>query len=108
MVQVFTTKQWAVLMVQSYPYLGVMETHMEVVAAERGFASRADLLASARTNTLAAEWRQLNNYLELIASRNCHDYIPLAVTEQVQPAQFIHPGTAEMSFAAEAAMGLNL
>ena len=105
-VQVFTTKQWAVLMVQSYPYLGVMETHLEVVAAERGEASRADLLASAQTNTLAAEWRHLNNYLELIASKNSHDYIPLAVTGQVQPAQSMHP--AGMSFAAEAALGLNL
>lgn len=107
-VQVYTTKQWAVLMVQSYPYLAVMETHLEVVAAERGEASRADLLASAQTNTLAAEWRHLNNYLEIIASRNSHDYIPLAVTEQVQPAQSNHPGTSGMSFAAEAAMGLNL
>ena len=108
LMQVFTTKQWAILMVQSYPYLGIMETHLEVVAAERGEASRADLLASAQTNTLAAEWRHLNNYLEVIASTNSHEYIPLAVTEQVQPAQSIYPGTAGMSFAAEAALGLNL
>ena len=85
-----------------------METHLEVVAAERGEASRADLLASAQTNTLAAEWCHLNNYLELIASRSSHDYIPLAVTAQVQPAQSIHPSTASMSFAAEAALGFNL
>lgn len=85
-----------------------METHLEVVAAERGEASRADLLASAQTNTLAAEWCHLNNYLEVIASKNSHDYIPLSVTEQVQPAQSIYPGTAGMSFAAEAALGLNL
>ena len=96
------------MMVQSYPYLGVMETHLEVMAADRGEPSRADLLASAQTNTLAAEWRHLNKYLEIIASKNSHDYIPLSQMEQIQPAQSVFPGTAGMSFAAEAALNLNL
>ena len=106
--QVYTTKQWAILMVQSYPYLPIMETHLEVVAADRGEPSRADLLASAQTNTLAAEWRHLNNYLEIIASKNSHDFIPLALTEQIQPAQSVYPVTSGMSFAAEAAVNLGL
>ncbi|KAL3139121.1 hypothetical protein ABBQ32_005913 [Trebouxia sp. C0010 RCD-2024] len=103
---VYTTKQWAILMVQSYPYLGVMETHLEVMAADRGEPSRAELLASAQTNTLAAEWRHLNNYLEGIASKNSHDYIPFAMSQQVQPAQSVYAATADMSLAAEAALNL--
>ena len=106
--QVFTTKQWAILMVQSYPYLAVMETHLEVIAAQRGEPCRADLLASAQTNTMAAEWRHLNNYLEIIASRTSHEYIPLSVTQEIQASQSMYPTTPGMSFAAEAALGLNL
>lgn len=106
--QVYTTKQWAILMVQSYPYLGVMETHLEVMAADRGEPSRAELLASSQPNTLAAEWRHLNNYLESIASKNSHDYIPFGMGEQVQPVQSVYPATAGTSFAAEPASGMNL
>ena len=86
-----------------------METHLEVMAADRGEPSRADLLASAQTNTLAAEWRHLNKYLEIIASKNSHDYIPLAWTDQMlPPVQPAFPGAAGLSLAAEAAYDLNL
>lgn len=104
--QVYTTKQWAILMVQSYPYLGVMETHLEVMAADRGEPTRGELLAAAQTNTLAAEWRHLNNYLESIASKNSHDYIPFAMSQQVQPAQSVYAAPADMSLAAEVAINL--
>ena len=95
-------------MVQSYPYLGVMETHLEVMAADRGEPCRAELLASAQANTLAAEWRHLNNYLESIASKNSHDYIPFAMSEQVQAAPSVYAATAGLSFVAEAAINMDL
>ncbi len=89
------------MVVQSYPYLPILETHLETMAADRGEASRAELLASAQTNTLAAEWRHLNKYLEVIASTKSHDYIPLSE----KPVKSLHP--AGMSFGTEAAVNLH-
>lgn len=75
--QVFTIKQWAILIVQSYPYLPILETHFEAMASEAGAPSKAQIVAAAQTNPMAAEWRHVNKYLENIASMNCNEYIPL-------------------------------
>ena len=85
MLQVYTTKQWAIVVVQSYPYLPVLETHLETMALDRGEPSRAELLGIATGNYMAAEWRHLNKYLEVIASTKSHDYIPFS-DRPVQPA----------------------
>ena len=103
MLQVYTTKQWAIMIVQSYPYLPTLEFHFETIAAERGEPSRAELLAHAQTNTMAAEWRHLNKYLEVIASSKTHDYIPLSE----KPVKSLYPADASMSFGAEAALNLH-
>ncbi len=103
MLQVYTTKQWAIMIVQSYPYLPTLEFHFETMASERGEPSRAELLANAQTNTMAAEWRHLNKYLEVIASSKTHDYIPLSE----KPVKSLYPADASMSFGAEAALNLH-
>lgn len=90
-------------MVQSYPYLPIMETHYEVMAAERGEPSRAELLAKAQSDPMLAEWRHLNKYLEVVASANTHDYIPLSE----KPVKSLYPAGASMSFGAEAAVNLH-
>lgn len=77
LLQVLTTNQWAILIVQSYPYLPILETHFEAIAAEGGAPSKAQILAAAQSNPMAAEWRHLNKYLESIASRNSDEHIPL-------------------------------
>lgn len=100
---VYTTKQWAIMIVQSYPYLPTLEFHFEIIAAERGEPSRAELVANAQTNTMAAEWRHLNKYLEVIASSKTHDYIPLSE----KPVKSLYPADASMSFGAEAALNLH-
>ena len=76
--QVYTTRQWAIMVVQSYPYLPILETHLETMAADRGEPSKAKLLAIASGNYMAAEWRHLNKYLEVTASAKSHDYIPFS------------------------------
>ena len=103
MPQVYTTKQWAIMIVQSYPHLPTLEFHFETMASERGEPSRAELLANAQTNTMAAEWRHLNKYLEVIASSKTHDYIPLSE----KPVKSLYPADASMSFGAEAALNLH-
>lgn len=50
---------------------------MEAIAAEGGAPTKAQILAAAQSNPMAAEWRHLNKYLESIASGNSDEYIPI-------------------------------
>lgn len=72
-----TTKQWAILIVQSYPYLPQLEVHLEAVAAEGGAPTKAQILAAAQSNPMMREWQHLNKYLESVASKNSGEHTPL-------------------------------
>ena len=71
MLQVFSTKQWATVIVHAYPYIPDVENALEAVAKANGQPSKHSILIDRSMG--------LESYLELLAKQTTHDYVPLSV-----------------------------
>ncbi len=79
LLQVLSTKQWANLIVHSYPYIPDIESALEAVAREAGQPPKQVILDDRMLGNMAAEWQELQGYLELVARQKSHAYVPLSV-----------------------------
>ena len=70
--------QVAELWVHAYPYVTSVEVMLEVLAAQRGAPSKGDLVASARQQPMAAEWRRFVAYSEVVRTLSSPDHLPLS------------------------------
>ena len=74
-----STKQWATVIVQAYPYIPDVENALEAVAKANGQPSKHSILIDRSMGSMAAQWEGLESYLELLAKQTTHDYVPLSV-----------------------------
>ena len=79
--QVLTTKQWATLIVHAYPYMPDIESAFESVAKSAGQPPKKALMSDCSLGNMAAEWEGLEEYLEVVAKHDTHNYIPLSVSK---------------------------
>lgn len=75
---VLTMKQAGIVMVHSFPKMPVLEEMLNTFAAERGFASEADLVDNVHTD-MEAEWMTFWRYTKLIDPdvTAMYDHVPL-------------------------------
>lgn len=75
---VLTLQQTAENIVHAYPHLGSVEVMLELLAAERGEASKEEIVEAAKTHPMTAEWTQLVQYHDLLGTRMYPDYLPIS------------------------------
>ena len=77
-VQVLSMNQAGEVMVHSHPKMPVLEDMLNTFASERGYPADCDLVATAHTTSMEAEWAAFWQYTQLVnpdvAPR--HDYVP--------------------------------
>ena len=73
-----TLQQTAENIVHAYPHLGSVEVMLELLAAERGEASKEEIVEAAKTHPMTAEWTQLVQYHDLLGTRMYPDYLPIS------------------------------
>lgn len=76
--QVLSMKQAGEVMVHSHPKMPVLEDMLNIFAAERGYPADYDLVATAHTASMEAEWAAFWQYIQLVNPDVApeHDYVP--------------------------------
>lgn len=75
--QVFTTKQWAAMIVYAYPFFPCLEQWLDTFSSQHSAPSSKDVLMSAREHPLEAEWAALDDYIVHITQTYRPDYVPV-------------------------------
>ena len=109
LLQVLTTKQWATVVVHSYPYLPTVEDSLGAFAEQMQGQSKEAIIATAETNSMEREWQALQEYIELIGrADSTHNYLPLSKCSSFKStARADARAHAMMPFRAEAAINLH-
>ena len=109
LLQVLTTKQWAIIIVHAYPYLPTVEDSLAAFAEKVKGPSKQAIIKAAETEDMEAEWQALQEFIEMIGgAESTHAYLPLSTCDafirKLQPALWSH---APMPFGAEAAINMH-
>ena len=78
LLQVFSTKQWATMIVHSYPFFPALESALESIAAARNEPSIPEILSAARTHPMTDDLLALDDYISLVTSCYRHEYVPVS------------------------------
>ena len=82
-VQIHTSRQLAAAMVHAYPHTPSYHL-LERLAKDRGEPSMEQLAADTSVDGLqhAANWEQIETYLQKITMNNMHEYVPMSEITQ--------------------------
>ena len=77
--QILTSKQHAIGIVHSYPWIPEKHRLMELIASKRGEPAAEMLTQSAGLDNLqhAANWQQVDEYLKTVTAHNMNQHLPL-------------------------------
>ena len=81
--QVFSTRQHAVVIAYGYPYVFSSENFLTHLAEVNDEPQTTEMLQSASTFCLTRAWADLDDYVQLVAASIIHDYVPLDPTERI-------------------------
>ena len=64
-------------MLQSYPYIAVVETMLDTLAAIKGAPTKEEIVAAAQLKPQPSEWHHFVQYVQQFEHRNVHEYLPV-------------------------------
>jgi len=102
LLQVFTTKQHAIVIVYGYPYIFSSEAFLKHLAAVNGEPTADMQQPSAQTFPTPTDCSDFDDYVELVASNIMHNYVPLNPKMRLAPS-IKHPMTVNLSVTGAAA-----
>lgn len=78
-VQLHTSRQLAVIIVHTHPWVPCKHHLLEELARQQQQAPVAQILESAETDSIkhSADWEEIVTYLQTITPENLHQYVPL-------------------------------
>jgi len=87
MFQVFTTEQWATMIVHCYPFYPSLESVFDALAAACLEPTVQDILATASMIPMTEEMKLLDDYIVYITDWYHHEYVPVPrVVSSSKPA----------------------
>ena len=86
-VQLHTSRQLAVIIVHTHPWVPCKHHLLEELARQQQQAPVAQILESAETDSLEhlADWEEIVTYLQTITPENLHQYVPLGRSQSPGP-----------------------
>lgn len=86
-VQLHTSRQLAVIIVHTHPWVPCKHHLLEELARQQQQAPVAQILESAETDSIehSADWEEIVTYLQTITPENLHQYIPLGRSQSPGP-----------------------
>jgi len=86
-VQLHTSRQLAVIIVHTHPWVPCKHHLLEELARQQQQAPVAQILESAESDSIehSADWEQIVTYLQTITPENLHQYIPLGRSQSPGP-----------------------
>ena len=75
--QIFSTEQWATMIVHSYPFFPALESALESTAAARNEPGMQEILSAARTHPMTDDLLALDDYISFVTSCYRHEYVPV-------------------------------
>ena len=86
-VQRHTSRQLAVIIVHTHPWVPCKHHLLEELARQQQQAPVAQILESAESDSIehSADWEQIVTYLQTITPENLHQYIPLGRSQSPGP-----------------------
>ncbi len=82
--QLHTSRQLAVVIVHTHPWVPCKHQLLEELARQQQHAPVAEILESAEKDSLehSADWEEIVSYLQTITPKNLHEYVPLGRDQQ--------------------------
>ena len=96
LLQVFTTKQHAIVIVYGYPYIFSSEAFLEHLAAVNGEPTADMEQPPGQAFPTPTDWSDFDDYVQLVASSIMHCYVPLNPKVRLAPS-IKHLVTANLS-----------
>lgn len=86
LMQLHTSRQLAVIMVHTYPWVPCKHHLLMELARQQNQAPAADIIASAEADSLphSANWEEIVGYIQTITPHNLHLYVPLNRSRQLK------------------------
>lgn len=84
--QLHTSRQLAVIIVHTHPWVPCKHHLLEELAQQQNQAPVAEILESAEADSLqhAADWEEVVSYLQTITPQNLHQYVPLISSQPLE------------------------
>lgn len=87
--QILSSKQLALIFVHAYPYMPVLESILDHIAAREGYPAQEEVIASAERDPMTAAWRDFDEYAMYIHKNMFSEeravYIPLSMHVAPRP-----------------------
>ena len=97
MLQVFTTEQWATMIVHCYPSYPSLESVFDALAAACLEPTVQGILASASMIPMTEEMKLFDDYIVYITDWYHHEYVPVPRVESSSKSAFPGPSKSAAS-----------
>ncbi len=92
--QVCSTKQWATMIVHSYPFFPSLETFLESIAAAHAKPSMQQIVATAVSMPMTQEMLALDEFVLYVTNGFRHEYVPVPRAKTGTLTSFSQPASA--------------
>jgi hypothetical protein len=104
--QVFSTQQWATMIVHSYPFFPSLETFLDSIGARHNEPSLQQILTTAPASPMTQEMIALDEYVRFVCDGYRHDSVPVPRAATGTLSCFSQPASAGSSSLAKPSASL--
>jgi len=104
--QVFSTQQWATMIVHSYPFFPSLETFLDSIGARHNEPSLQQILTTAPAFPMTQEMIALDEYVRFVCDGYQHDSVPVPRAATGTLSCFSQPASAGSSSIAKPSASL--